>query len=150
MHSTTQCLTFLSPHWANPTATQAHTFEHKTSRSVNSNSAPPPNLRLLRGVLERRLFFRNPPLTLYSNRRRILHLVMMSLGTVCSKGAGLVHLVYLTITYQLVKLFGASLKKASRNRVESRYCWNRDVVESCILVGRMGLRPDHLRPSSGK
>ena len=31
------------------------------------------------------------------------------------------HLVYLTITYQLVKLFGAALKKAVRNRYETRY-----------------------------
>ena len=30
-----------------------------------------------------------------------------------SRGVGLSHLVYLTITYQLVKLFGAALKKAA-------------------------------------
>ena len=33
----------------------------------------------------------------------------------------LAHLVYLTITYQLVKLFAAALKKEAKNRVEIRY-----------------------------
>ena len=33
----------------------------------------------------------------------------------------LAHLVYLTITYQLVKLFGAPLKRAAKSQVESLY-----------------------------
>ena len=46
-----------------------------------------------------------------------------------SYGVRLSHLVYLTITYQVVKLFGAALKKAARNRVESWYCWNEVLLE---------------------
>ena len=48
----------------------------------------------------------------------------------------LAHLVYLTITYQLVKLFGAALKKAGRNRLENRYmkCGIFGIVTSRRLV----------------
>ena len=64
------------------------------------------------------------------------------------------HLVYLTITYQLVKLFGAALKKAakieSKAGIEMRYFWNRDVVESGMVVVRMSFRLDYVLPSSGK
>ena len=72
-----------------------------------------------------------------------------------SECAPLVHLVYLTITYQLVKLFGAALKKAAKNRVERRYMKlgyfrNRDVVQIGMEVVRLSLRLEYLQPSAGK
>ncbi len=47
-----------------------------------------------------------------------------------SNGVRLVHLVYLTITYQLVKLFGAALKKGRKKSIRKRYCWNEVLLES--------------------
>ena len=67
----------------------------------------------------------------------------------------LIHLIYLMITYQLLKLFAAALKKAVRNRVESRYTksgifWNRDVVDIGMVVVWISFQLNYLLPSSGK
>ena len=84
MHSTTQCLTFLSPHWANPTATQAHTFEHETSdyiRAVSSASLHPTGSAHPCRRPGTASLFHITPGTLQQHRA-ILRLVMVSLGTV--------------------------------------------------------------------
>ena len=42
-------------------------------------------------------------------------------------------------------------KKSSRKPLyEMRYCWDRDVMESGVLLVRMSVRHEYLRPSSGK
>ena len=68
--------------------------------------------------------------------------------------AAFVRLVYLTITYQLVKLLATTLKKAAKNRVECRYMkcifWNRGVMEIGMNVVRKIFRLVFLLPSSGK
>ena len=62
----------------------------------------------------------------------------------------LAHPVYLAITYLLVKLIFAVLKKAANNLVESRYLKKRDVVEVGMVVVRLSYRLDYSLPYSGK